>query len=84
MSEINLQSSRKLTVLYGSQTGTAQDVAEQIGRDALRYHFSVTVNALDNYNIVSVWLLRPSSFKEICKLCFFIVILSDVYLLCCV
>ena len=28
--------SRNLLVLYGSQTGTAQDLAERIGREALR------------------------------------------------
>jgi hypothetical protein len=28
---------RNLLVLYGSQTGTAQDLAERIGREALRY-----------------------------------------------
>ena len=27
---------RSLTVLFGSQTGTAQDLAERIGREALR------------------------------------------------
>lgn len=52
MSAANNRTVRKLTVLYGSQTGTAQDVAEQIGRDAVRYHLNVTVQALDNYNIV--------------------------------
>ena len=32
---------RKLLVLYGSQTGTAQAVAERIGREAKRLHFQV-------------------------------------------
>lgn len=27
---------RNLVVLYGSQTGTAQDLAERVGREALR------------------------------------------------
>lgn len=31
------KSNRKLTVLYGSQTGTAQEVAERIWREARRY-----------------------------------------------
>ena len=44
--------SRKLLVLYGSQTGTAQDVAERIGREAKRRHFATRVTALDLYNIV--------------------------------
>ena len=47
--------SRKLLVLYGSQTGTAQDVAERIGREAKRRHFASRVAALDSYNVVSIF-----------------------------
>lgn len=38
----NNKMERELLILYGSQTGTAQDLAERIGREALRYfiHFS--------------------------------------------
>lgn len=43
---------RKLVVLYASQTGTAQDVAERIGRDAKRRHFAVKVFAMDSYDRV--------------------------------
>ena len=45
--------SRRICVLYGSQTGTAQEVAERIGREARRRHLSATVLALDDYNVVS-------------------------------
>jgi len=41
---------RRLLVLFGSQTGTAQDVAERIGRDAKRRRFAVRVFAMDAYN----------------------------------
>lgn len=44
---------RKLVVLYGSQTGTAQDVAERMGRLAYKRHFSVSVAPLDSYPLVS-------------------------------
>lgn len=40
---------RRLLVLYGSQTGTAQDVAERIGREAWRRRFSARVLAMDDY-----------------------------------
>lgn len=40
-----------LTVLYGSETGTAQDTAEQIWRDAKRFGLRCTVAAMDDYNI---------------------------------
>ena len=45
--------SRRICVLYGSQTGTAQEVAERIGREAKRRYLSATVLALDDYNVVS-------------------------------
>lgn len=42
---------RRLLVLYGSQTGTAQDVAEQIGREGKRRLFDSSVMAMDEYPI---------------------------------
>uniref|UniRef100_A0A8C8DG80 Flavodoxin-like domain-containing protein n=1 Tax=Oryzias sinensis TaxID=183150 RepID=A0A8C8DG80_9TELE len=42
-----------LLVLYGSQTGTAQDVAQRIGRQAQRRRLPVRVMALDRYAVVS-------------------------------
>jgi len=36
---------------YGSQTGTAGDVAERIGREARRRHFDTRVQGLDEYNV---------------------------------
>ncbi|KAG2455909.1 NDOR1 oxidoreductase, partial [Polypterus senegalus] len=50
-----------LLVLYGSQTGTAQDTAERIGRQAQRRCFRVRVEALDSYD-VNFWrfLFRKS------------------------
>ncbi len=46
-----------LRVLYGSQTGTAQDTAQRIARQAQRRQLQVQVLPLDNYNVVSVVLL---------------------------
>ncbi|KAL1925663.1 uncharacterized protein VTP21DRAFT_546 [Calcarisporiella thermophila] len=43
-------SPRKLLILYGSQTGTAQDVAEMLAREARRYHFQAQVLAMDEYD----------------------------------
>lgn len=42
---------RKLTILYGSQTGTAQDLAEYIWRESKRFHFTGTVMPMDKYDI---------------------------------
>uniref|UniRef100_A0A3Q2QA66 NADPH-dependent diflavin oxidoreductase 1 n=1 Tax=Fundulus heteroclitus TaxID=8078 RepID=A0A3Q2QA66_FUNHE len=40
-----------LLVLYGSQTGTAQDTAHRIGRQAQRRRVKVRVLPLDGYNV---------------------------------
>ncbi|XP_071820437.1 NADPH-dependent diflavin oxidoreductase 1-like isoform X2 [Apostichopus japonicus] len=45
------QASTRLCILFGSQTGTAQDVAERLGRDAKRRHFAVKLMPLDSYNV---------------------------------
>ncbi|CAN8000134.1 unnamed protein product [Ixodes hexagonus] len=44
----------RFLILYGSQTGTAQDVAERIGRYAKRYRFRVSVQAMDEYPITDL------------------------------
>ncbi|KAL6254552.1 hypothetical protein P5V15_014605 [Pogonomyrmex californicus] len=40
-----------IRVLYGSETGTAQDVAEQIWKSAKRKELQSTVSSLDDYDI---------------------------------
>ncbi|KAM6337556.1 NADPH-dependent diflavin oxidoreductase 1 isoform 2-T2 [Alca torda] len=45
---------RKLLVLFGSQTGTAQDTAERIGREAKRRHFQCRVEVLDSYEVANL------------------------------
>ena len=45
---------RRLLVLYGSQTGTAQDFAERVGREGRRRHFKTRVVAMDEYDKVLV------------------------------
>lgn len=49
-----MDESRKLLVLYGSQTGTAQDLAERIGREAKRRHFTTRVMSLDSYCVANL------------------------------
>jgi sulfite reductase alpha subunit-like flavoprotein len=39
--------SRSAIVLYGSETGTSQDAAEEVGRVLTRLHFVVGVFSLD-------------------------------------
>ncbi|XP_043250700.1 NADPH-dependent diflavin oxidoreductase 1 isoform X1 [Colletes gigas] len=41
----------KITILYGSETGTAQDVAEQIWKSAKRKRLRSTVSAMNDYDI---------------------------------
>ena len=45
---------RRLLVLFGSQTGTAQDVAERRGREAWRRRFSARVLSMDAYSVAGL------------------------------
>eukprot|EP00795_Rhopilema_esculentum_P010504 gene10504-19221_t len=45
---------RTLTILYGSQTGTAEEVAERIGREGKRRHFLCQVCAMDMYDMTKL------------------------------
>ncbi|RVE65475.1 hypothetical protein OJAV_G00116890 [Oryzias javanicus] len=47
-------SNPSLLVLYGSQTGTAQDAAQRIGRQAQRRRLQVRVMALDSYKVANL------------------------------
>lgn len=44
-------SNRHLTILYGSQTGCAQDMAEKIYRESKQWHFTGPVQSLDAYDV---------------------------------
>jgi len=46
--------SRPLLVLYGSQTGTAQEVAERIGREGVRLHFDIKVTSMDSFPVTQL------------------------------
>ena len=48
-----MAAARQLLVLYGSQTGTAEDVAARVGREGKRRHFRARVVAMDSYDMVS-------------------------------
>ena len=49
---VSMETERSLLILYGSQTGSAQDVAERIGRDGKRRHYRVRVCSMDSYDKV--------------------------------
>ncbi|XP_036711415.1 NADPH-dependent diflavin oxidoreductase 1 isoform X4 [Balaenoptera musculus] len=44
----------RLLVLFGSQTGTAQDVSERLSREAWRRELGCRVQALDSYPVVNL------------------------------
>ncbi|XP_078382662.1 NADPH-dependent diflavin oxidoreductase 1-like isoform X2 [Oculina patagonica] len=52
--ELTKVGGRRISVLFGSQTGTAQEVAERIGREAKRRYISASVLALDDYNVTKL------------------------------
>ena len=43
----------KLVILYGSQTGCSQEVAERIAREGRRRLLRVEVSPMDEYRLVS-------------------------------
>lgn len=47
-------SNEKVAVLYGSQTGNAQEVAERIWRDSKRFYFRTVIKHLDDYNALDL------------------------------
>lgn len=49
----HVMSKPSLLVLYGSQTGTAQDTAQRMVRQAKRRRLQVQAMPLDNYKVVS-------------------------------
>ena len=63
-----IMSKPTLLVLYGSQTGTAQDTAQRIGRQAKRRWLQVQVLPLDTYNVVSVPCLSSAKCADILAL----------------
>ena len=46
--------SKKILVLYGTQTGNSQDVAKRIGREARRYGLHSTVQSLHSYDVLNL------------------------------
>jgi sulfite reductase alpha subunit-like flavoprotein len=43
---------RSMLVLYGSETGNSQDVAEELGRMAQRLHFKTKVEEMNTVSLV--------------------------------
>ncbi|XP_060245604.1 NADPH-dependent diflavin oxidoreductase 1 isoform X5 [Meriones unguiculatus] len=69
----------QLLVLFGSQTGTAQDEAERLGREAWRRRLDCRVQALDSYS-VNFWrfIFRKSLLStSLCQMDFAVLGLGD-------
>lgn len=49
------QQPRRALVVYGSETGNAQDVAEEMGRVAERLRFETEVAELNAISLVCQW-----------------------------
>ena len=55
-------SRRTLSILYGSETGTAESIAVRLYRESKRYHFDSRVFPMDAYpaaEIVQVFVATP-------------------------
>jgi sulfite reductase alpha subunit-like flavoprotein len=61
---------RRALVVYGSETGTAQDVAEELGRIAERLRFDTHVADLDAIGLVCTAVhRRPESNQRVRSNC---------------
>lgn len=57
-------SDRSVLILYGSETGNAQDIAEELGRLCQRLRWHATVEELDAVELVSpLYHLRNRLFR---------------------
>lgn len=59
------RSQRSALVTYGSETGNAQDVAEELTQTAERLHFLTRVGTLDEFEPVSFFFATGKSSKHI-------------------
>ena len=42
---------RPLLILFGSQTGTAEEVADRLAAESLRWHFAPRVVPMEEYDV---------------------------------
>jgi len=56
---------RKILILYGSETGNSQDVAEDIERLARRLHFETELEEMNDVRLVSDFLLLLFQFENL-------------------
>lgn len=47
-------SNGRLVVLFGSQTGNAEDLAERIWRESKRFYFKTSLKCMDDYNVTDL------------------------------
>ena len=55
---------RSLAVLYGSETGAAEDIAGELGKTAERLHFQTTVDEMDGFKLVRC--LQDRTARQLC------------------
>ena len=56
---------RTLLILFATETGTAQDVADRIARECRRIHFKCRVSSMDVYPLVNLPHVLPDWFFEL-------------------
>ena len=66
-SHSDISQDRSVLVLYGSETGTAADLALSVAQTAQRLHFTVCVDELDAVELVSGRF--PGLEVSLCSIC---------------
>ena len=57
--EMTIINKRKILILYASQTGTAQEIAEELEREAVnKYQYSTSIYSMDDYASVCSFIFK--------------------------
>ena len=72
MKEMGANKRLRLLVLYGSQTGTAQDAADRVGREAARRGCpAVDVLSIDEFDAVRILAVQLQLYRRLSCFSFF-------------
>lgn len=55
---------RSMAVLYGSETGGAEDIAGELGKTAERLHFQTTVDEMDSFKLVRCLCIMTAALPQ--------------------
>jgi sulfite reductase alpha subunit-like flavoprotein len=58
---------RRILVIYGSETGNAEDVAVSLGKMSERLHFAVSVDEMNDVSLVGAHVASVNSLYDLSR-----------------